>query len=136
MQRCDIYLHSDNGEGNLFKIQRKDIISLLERLLSATDETIIPNLQPSGPPISVLDAQNQGIYRVKNLANSNLYNLLPVELRASGFQRCHRDAAEEPSYARTAAAAAQQEYEVLLMTDDLARKIHSDWMKKFGSSGV
>ncbi|KAF3077823.1 hypothetical protein TWF102_004625 [Orbilia oligospora] len=129
---CDIYLHPDNYEDNLYKIERKDIISLIERLLSTADDTITSNLQPSGPPISILDAQNQGIYRIKDLANSNLYNILPVALRASGFQHCHRNATEEPSYAPPTAA--QQEYKGILMTDDLARKIASIWMDVYGSS--
>ncbi|KAF3091863.1 hypothetical protein TWF103_011425 [Orbilia oligospora] len=131
-QICDIYLHPDNYEDNLYKIERKDIISLIERLLSTADDTITSNLQPSGPPISILDAQNQGIYRIKDLANSNLYNILPVALRASGFQHCHRNATEEPSYAPPTAA--QQEYKGILMTDDLARKIASIWMDVYGSS--
>ncbi|RVD90396.1 uncharacterized protein DFL_001362 [Arthrobotrys flagrans] len=129
----DIYLHSDNHGDNLYKVEKRDIISLLKRLSSA-NEMVITNLKSSGSPISILDAQNQGIYQAKNLADSNLYNILLVALGASGFQRYHRDTTEGPGYSPTELT--HREYKGLLMTDDMARKIRARWMERSSSSKV
>ncbi|KAF3312971.1 hypothetical protein TWF173_006358 [Orbilia oligospora] len=90
----DVYVHLDKDR-KLYKVDKADIIQLMRHLSEDGFTSAQSLLRTTYDPIPVSDAQRKGIYRVKNLANSNFYNLLPSSITASGFPRCVIHATEE-----------------------------------------
>ncbi|KAF3282669.1 hypothetical protein TWF970_001415 [Orbilia oligospora] len=93
-EMLDVYVHPDKDR-KLYKVDKADIIQLMRHLSEDGFTSAQSLLRTTYDPIPVSDAQRKGIYRVKNLANSNFYNLLPSSITASGFPRCVIHATEE-----------------------------------------
>ncbi|KAK6516453.1 hypothetical protein TWF506_006359 [Arthrobotrys conoides] len=66
----DVYLHPNNDK-KLYKVDKTDILQLIRFLSEEGFTSAGPLLRTAcDDPILIFDAQRQGIYRVKDLANS------------------------------------------------------------------
>ncbi|KAF3924374.1 hypothetical protein AA313_de0203078 [Arthrobotrys entomopaga] len=91
----DVYIHPNNKKQNLYKVAANAIPNLITNLSNDQFDSATSLLNPSEYTIPLPEAQERGIYRIKDLANSYIYRPPPTFLLSCGFPRCVVDAEEE-----------------------------------------
>ncbi|KAK6531770.1 hypothetical protein TWF694_002939 [Orbilia ellipsospora] len=91
----NVYIHPNDKKRKLYRVEANAIVRLMANLLNDQFGSATALLSPSEDTMSLPEAQERGIYRIKDFANSYIYRPPLPFLANSGFPRCVGDANEE-----------------------------------------